>query len=287
MSLETQIAALVTAANNLTGAVNGKMNEIDQKVAAATGAVPAQINARLRMLLYVDPVSGSNANTGASFALAKKTIAGAISEVPSGGFATIYLKEGVAHELTADISVENKTIHIYGFGHIWNDRNSYVEIVSAPSVVADGSLAGGGIVLGLKGFMFFQGIKFSTVKFNAEHVGKVNNIYQTAMFKTNISNGVMQMQHCQMDLRNGAFTYQHSGGSFGKTDLLMRNVLINKIDISGQAFNTGHQHLVGTWGNQAIPFSLFGVEMVRQGATTWAELITQNMTNALTNLKDA
>ncbi|WP_395479440.1 hypothetical protein, partial [Pseudomonas aeruginosa] len=61
------------------------MNEIDQKVAAATGAVPAQINARLRMLLYVDPVSGSNANTGASFALAKKTIDGAISEVPSGG----------------------------------------------------------------------------------------------------------------------------------------------------------------------------------------------------------
>ncbi len=32
MSLETQIAALVTAANNLTNSVNGKMGQIDQKV---------------------------------------------------------------------------------------------------------------------------------------------------------------------------------------------------------------------------------------------------------------
>lgn len=43
MSLETQIAALVTAANNLTGSVSGKMGQIDQKVAAAEASYLAQL----------------------------------------------------------------------------------------------------------------------------------------------------------------------------------------------------------------------------------------------------
>lgn len=43
MSLETQIQALVTAANNLTGSVNGKMGQIDQKVDAAEASYLAQL----------------------------------------------------------------------------------------------------------------------------------------------------------------------------------------------------------------------------------------------------
>ncbi|TWC12014.1 hypothetical protein FBY06_14018 [Pseudomonas sp. SJZ085] len=45
MSLETQIQALVTAANNLTGSVNGKMGQIDAKVDAAQAAYNAQLAA--------------------------------------------------------------------------------------------------------------------------------------------------------------------------------------------------------------------------------------------------
>lgn len=43
MSLETQIAALVTAANNLTGEVSGKIAEIDQALVAAGVAYNAQL----------------------------------------------------------------------------------------------------------------------------------------------------------------------------------------------------------------------------------------------------
>lgn len=43
MSLETQIASLVTAANNLTTAVNGKMGQIDRKVLDAKAAYDAQL----------------------------------------------------------------------------------------------------------------------------------------------------------------------------------------------------------------------------------------------------
>ncbi|MEH6353807.1 hypothetical protein [Pseudomonas sp. 3JA] len=45
MSLETQIQALVTAANNLTSSVNGKVGEIDAKVVAAQAAYNAQLAA--------------------------------------------------------------------------------------------------------------------------------------------------------------------------------------------------------------------------------------------------
>lgn len=44
MSLETQIAALVAASNNLTGAVSGKLGEIDQALVDAGQAYAAQLN---------------------------------------------------------------------------------------------------------------------------------------------------------------------------------------------------------------------------------------------------
>lgn len=43
MSLEQQVAALVQASNNLTGAVNGKIQEIDQKTAENSAKVDAEL----------------------------------------------------------------------------------------------------------------------------------------------------------------------------------------------------------------------------------------------------
>ncbi|MCV3804622.1 hypothetical protein OHU52_29840 [Pseudomonas aeruginosa] len=44
MSIESSIAALVTASNNLTGAVSGKMGQIDAKVAEAQAQYQAQLD---------------------------------------------------------------------------------------------------------------------------------------------------------------------------------------------------------------------------------------------------
>lgn len=44
MSLETQIASLVNAANNLTAAVDGKMGQIDQKIVEAESVFDEQLN---------------------------------------------------------------------------------------------------------------------------------------------------------------------------------------------------------------------------------------------------
>lgn len=50
MSLETQIASLVTAANNLTSAVDGKMGQIDQEIVGAKAAFEGQLNDLKRRL---------------------------------------------------------------------------------------------------------------------------------------------------------------------------------------------------------------------------------------------
>ena len=66
MSLEQTIADLVVASNNLTGAVNSKMNEIDQKVDEATASVPDAVRKLSSQSFFVDQVSGDDANDGSA-----------------------------------------------------------------------------------------------------------------------------------------------------------------------------------------------------------------------------
>ena len=287
MSLETTIATLVTASNNLTAVVAGKMSEIDGKVNAAVIAVPVAIDKRMSRSMFVDPVKGNNANSGESAALAKATIAAAISGVPSGASVNVYLASGVTHSIAdKEIDCTNKVVTIYGLGHSVGDASTYVEVRSEPYVFPDGTLGGYGFNVGVGGWLQMMGCRLSTVKFGAEHTGKSQPLWQTAYLKTNSSNGKYQLQHCQVDIYHGSLCYQHSAGSIGLADLIMRTVRINKISLAGYPVTVGNQFLMGTYGNMPIPFNLFGVDLVRQGAATWAELINQDMTNARTNIKD-
>ena len=118
MSLETQIAALVAAANNLTAAVNGKMTEIDAAVLAAVQAIP-----NMAKTLYVDAVAGSDAALGTS-AAPLKTIAEAMSRTATTPYATILLAAGQTHEYYGPSnnicyrSVSNKLVfERYGAGN--------------------------------------------------------------------------------------------------------------------------------------------------------------------------
>ena len=127
MSLETQIAALVTAANNLTGAVNGKMTEIDQKVDEAVASVPGTVKSYLenRTSYYVDSVNGNDANDGKSWAKAKRTLKAAVEGVGFRQYAYIWLSKNT-HFMTSSISQpDGSNIIIYG------DNTAYGSIVEA------------------------------------------------------------------------------------------------------------------------------------------------------------
>lgn len=117
MSLETTIASLVSAANDLTAAVTGKMAQIDQKVAQATSSVPAVVRAEVVKSLYVDASNGLDTNVGTS-AAPLKTIKAALDRTISGGVSTIFLRRGQIYEVGGPTNnvVGGKSISFLPYG---------------------------------------------------------------------------------------------------------------------------------------------------------------------------
>ena len=85
MSLESQIADLVSATNTLVTTFNTKKTSIDAAVAAAIAAVPAMYRT-----YYVDQIAGVDTNVGTQEA-PLKTIEKALSNTPDGGRCTVVL----------------------------------------------------------------------------------------------------------------------------------------------------------------------------------------------------
>lgn len=114
MSLETQIAALVTAANTLTAAVDGKVAEIDVKVNQATAAVPATVRAEVVKDLYVDAAVGDDNNAG-TMGAPLKTVGAALGKIITGGVGFIFLQRGQVHEVGSN-NVNAKVITFLPYG---------------------------------------------------------------------------------------------------------------------------------------------------------------------------
>ena len=93
MSLESQIAALVSAANSLTSQVAGKMSQIDQKVDQATKSVPDTIRNMTEIQVYVDAIEGDDTQDGTSNS-PLKTLKAAIIKHMTGSKLTVWLREG-------------------------------------------------------------------------------------------------------------------------------------------------------------------------------------------------
>lgn len=94
MSVEEQLSNAVQACNNLAAAVNGKIQQIDEKVDAATGSVPNVIKTMSERVFYVDSVNGSDGNDGLSNAKAFKNISAIANLLIPGGTYTVYLSPG-------------------------------------------------------------------------------------------------------------------------------------------------------------------------------------------------
>jgi|GEM_PF-5900536 len=92
MSLETQIAALVEAANSLTNAVSGKMAEIDQAVDDAVTGIPLEIRKQMDRTVYIDQTNGDDNNDGSSNS-PLKSVGRAAQLTPSGGSLNLLLLE--------------------------------------------------------------------------------------------------------------------------------------------------------------------------------------------------
>lgn len=91
MSLESQIADLVSAANSLTSTVAGKMSEIDQKVNEAVETIPNEIISVMGATYYVDQDNGSDSASGASESDPLKSFSEVGGRTPAGASVQIRL----------------------------------------------------------------------------------------------------------------------------------------------------------------------------------------------------
>ncbi|EPP2530222.1 hypothetical protein ACUNME_003209 [Vibrio cholerae] len=115
MSVEEQLSNAVQACNNLTAAINGKVAQIDQKVDAATNAVPEKVQGYMEATVYVkasgedvsDPRNGWN----------YRTIKGAVEAFPAGSYIKVVLEAG-NHDIGANINVLNKYVLLTGAGKL-------------------------------------------------------------------------------------------------------------------------------------------------------------------------
>ena len=104
MSLESQIADLVSATTSLVTTFNGKKTSIDAAVAAAIAAVPNMVKT-----FYVDQIAGDDTSVGTQ-ALPLKTIEKALSNTPSGGLCTVVLISD--YTMNGTITTDKQMLHI-------------------------------------------------------------------------------------------------------------------------------------------------------------------------------
>lgn len=105
MSLESQIADLVSATNALVTTFNTKKTSIDAAVAAAIAAVPIMVKT-----FYVDQIAGDDTYVGNTQALPLKTIEKALSNTPAGGLCTVVLIND--YTMNGTITTDKQMLHI-------------------------------------------------------------------------------------------------------------------------------------------------------------------------------
>lgn len=115
MSLESQVAALVSAASNLTSQVAGKMAGIDQKVDEVTTSVQRTINEKAYSRFYLDPMAGNDSNDGRTTSTAKKTLLAIEREMVAGSVVVIELMNDLIVEADHTFNY-NQNIWIMGYG---------------------------------------------------------------------------------------------------------------------------------------------------------------------------
>ncbi|WP_144180357.1 MULTISPECIES: hypothetical protein [unclassified Pseudomonas] len=106
MSLESDVANLVTQTNKLIDYFGTKKSEIDKAVAAAIAAAPETSRS-----WYVDPVNGLDTNPGTQL-LPFKTINKAIAVTPPSGVCTAYVMDD--YDMPAGIGSLNSVLILSG-----------------------------------------------------------------------------------------------------------------------------------------------------------------------------
>ncbi|HIF9214604.1 TPA: hypothetical protein ACX6QF_000056 [Photobacterium damselae] len=279
MGLEQQISSLVQASENLTGAVNNKIGEIDKKVNAATSSVPDKIKEQMTNKIYVDSVSGNDINSGKSLNEPKRNIYAAINSVPMGSSLIIILLGQQVYELNSDINCAGKLITIDSYGAVWGDPSTRSTIRSK-QITTWGEYKSGQFITGFGSEIHLHQVNIETVLF--EKVKPDYEDYRNSMFSGASSSSQVWFYGCKITLNNGPLTHQHPNGSFGKLDVYLNSVgiLINQ----NPTITGGKAVVMGHWGADAVPFTLYVASTGLPTGKTWRDMVTANISSANSNV---
>lgn len=216
MSLEAQIAALVTASNNLTTAINGKVSEINQKVKAATDSVPAVVRGLARQVFYIDAIAGDDNNAGTSAAPLKST-AGAQSRAVNGGVVELRFKGGQTHYVDFFFEVGRIVVSYYDIASDAEaDRPTLRPSLSSITTEGLREVRGIGVT---SGAVYFTGVNIvcqyddgGTLTTNSGFIRYTN------------SNVAVTLRTCKIELGNLPFARTYLG--YSQRDLAMSVVKI-------------------------------------------------------------
>ena len=274
MSLESQIAALVSAANSLTSQVAGKMNQIDQKVDQATAAVPDAVKKLSRQTFYVDAEYGDDNHSGTKETEALKTIKGIGRHAASGAEIVIYLKAGQTHEVKGfGFYLSTGMIGFYA----WGDYATLgkPEIKFSPEYDQANNYYRG-YVVGLSTGNILTRFCDLTVDFDASK-GVLNT--QTSFWAYSNSAISIVMHQAAIKLRNAPLIAAYSGYSG-------RDIYLSLCSIEVIENVSGHAQLVKNRNGtpHTLKLDVYATNLI--GSITWRDLINiyPDNRNILTNL---
>jgi len=279
MSLEQTIADLVAASNNLTGTINTKMNEIDQKVDQATESVPNTIRELSEQRLYVDSVNGSDTNDG-SPGNPLKSLYKALSLHVSGSSTNIFLKEGQTFSETGfSPVVASGKISVSRWGSTGGVSNPVVH--HTPLYNAERELNESYPFRVMSGSVLFGDIHFKIE--NADNGHDIDGNH--GLFYTYRSDFSMGASGCSFDLKNRSL-FGYARGHYTSVRAHFKACQINIIeDTNGQA-----KIVNGTLANGDQPIILIGAlgTSIPSGVS-WSDLIPikPDFSNILTSMDTA
>lgn len=120
MSLEQSIAALTTQAGLLLDLPAQITTTAQAQIAAITAAYNARI-AGLTIEVWINPLTGNDANTGTGAGVPLRTIERALALTPFGGRAVCRLQGD--YTLTADIIVDYRTLTLFSDNNVQRNLN--------------------------------------------------------------------------------------------------------------------------------------------------------------------
>ncbi|KFC51713.1 hypothetical protein DK37_02440 [Halomonas sp. SUBG004] len=272
MSLESQVAALVSAASNLTSQVAGKMSQIDQKVNQATQSVPDTIRNMAEIQVYVDAIEGDDTHDGTpDYPL--KTLKAALIKHMTGSKLDVLLREGqtFAEDGTLADRVSSGIIEVMRWGSTSGVNNP---VVKNTAIFSSGHNSNRGKMLAMdSGVVIIHQVDLDVRDANN---GEILNTLD-GLFYTYQSSLVVFFNKCRINLFNRPLFGTSQGG---RTAL---DVRFNDCTLDIEANDNGYSKVI--LGRSSV-FSLgVGGVTLPQGMK-WSDLVPVNTDfgNIITNL---